>query len=37
MLFDDLTERQEEQIEELGFIEEGEATRFFNAADGGGP
>ena len=36
MLFDDLSERQEEQIEELGFIEEGEAARFFDAAERGG-
>jgi len=37
MLFDDLSERQEEQIEDLGFIEEGEAARFFDAAERGGP
>ena len=37
MLFDDLSARQEEQIEELGFVEEGEATRFFDQAGPGGP
>ena len=37
MLFDDLSERQEEQIEALGFVEEGEAPRFFDAAERGGP
>ncbi len=37
MLFDDLSERQEEQIEALGFVEEGEATRFFDAVESGGP
>ena len=37
MLFDDLSERQEEQIEALGFIEEGEAARFFDQAEPGGP
>ncbi|WP_420449002.1 WD40/YVTN/BNR-like repeat-containing protein [Candidatus Palauibacter sp.] len=37
MLFDDLSERQEEQIEALGFIEEGEAARFFNETESRSP